>query len=483
MSSGPAVRSTPIEGLLVVDLPLHGDTRGWFKENWQREKMVALGLPDFEPVQNNVSYNATAGATRGIHAEPWDKYISVASGRVFGAWVDLRPGPGFGTTVTVDLHPGVAVFVPRGVGNSYQALEDGTTYAYLVNEHWRPDVVYTAVALDDPALGIDWPIPIADAEVSDKDRANPLLADVTPMEPRRALILGAYGQLGRALRAALPDADAVDLDTFDMTDPAAYAGVDWTRYDTVVNAAAYTAVDAAETDDGRRDAWAANVTALGHLARVARRHRLTVAHVSSDYVFDGTHESHDEEEPFSPLGVYGQTKAAGDAVIATLDRHYVVRTSWVIGDGGKAASLIEAFTRAGKTVLKASMVPHQDRRWLGVLPVIGFAGIARPEKFFATLRDNGARLIDTRSYPDHYRYGERQARSLLKEAKDYNAMLVTTEKDYVRLPDEEDSARGELKHRCRPFLVAVEFADVGVVKELLAARLTQSARGGSRGSA
>jgi tetraacyldisaccharide 4'-kinase len=155
----------------------------------------------------------------------------------------------------------------------------------------------------------------------------------------------------------------------------------------------------------------------------------------------------------------------------------------VIGDGGKAASLIEAFTRAGKTVLKASMVPHQDRRWLGVLPVIGFAGIARPEKFFATLRDNGARLIDTRSYPDHYRYGERQARSLLKEAKDYNAMLVTTEKDYVRLPDEEDSACGELKHRCRPFLVAVEFADVGVVKELLAARLTQSARGGSRGSA
>ena len=65
--------------------------------------------------------------------------------------------------------------------------------------------------------------------------------------------------------------------------------------------------------------------------------------------------------------------------------------------------------------------------------MIGFAGIARPSKFFATLRNEGARLIDTRAYPDHYRYSERQARSLLKEAKDYNAMLVTTEKDYVRL--------------------------------------------------
>lgn len=146
----------------------------------------------------------------------------------------------------------------------------------------------------------------------------------------------------------------------------------------------------------------------------------------------------------------------------------------VIGDGGKAAGLIEAFTRQGKTVLKARMVPRQDKRWLSVLPVIGFAGIARPEKFFATLRNNGARLIDTRAYPDHYRYSERQAKSLLKEAKDYNAMLVTTEKDYVRLPDEEDSARGELKHRCRPFLVAVEFADEEAVKALLAHALKRS---------
>jgi tetraacyldisaccharide 4'-kinase len=140
----------------------------------------------------------------------------------------------------------------------------------------------------------------------------------------------------------------------------------------------------------------------------------------------------------------------------------------VIGDGSKAAPLIEAFTRKGKPVLKARVVPRQDKRWLSILPVIGFAGIARPEKFFATLRNNGARLIDQRSYPDPYRYSERQARSLLKEAKDYKAMLVTTEKDWVRLPDEEDTARGELKHRSRPFLIAAEFADPAAVKALLA---------------
>ncbi|MGH6833579.1 MAG: tetraacyldisaccharide 4'-kinase [Methyloceanibacter sp.] len=146
----------------------------------------------------------------------------------------------------------------------------------------------------------------------------------------------------------------------------------------------------------------------------------------------------------------------------------------VVGDGSKAAPLVDAFAGQGKPVLKARMVPRQDRRWLGVLPVIGFAGIARPEKFFATLRNNGARLIDTRAFPDHHRYRERDARRLLKAAKEQNAMLVTTEKDFVRLADEEDTALGELKHRCRPFPIAVEFDDAAAVKALLSAAIAKA---------
>ena len=87
-----SVTETGIGGLKVVDLAVHGDSRGWFKENWQRAKMTALGIPDLRVVQNNVSYNEKRGVTRGIHAEPWDKFISVARGSVFGAWVDLREG-------------------------------------------------------------------------------------------------------------------------------------------------------------------------------------------------------------------------------------------------------------------------------------------------------------------------------------------------------------------------------------------------------
>ena len=162
--------------------------------------MCALGLPDFGPVQNNISFNAERGVTRGIHAEPWDKYISIGCGSVFGAWVDLRPGDTFGRVFTCVLDPSRAIYVPRGVGNAFQALEDGTVYTYLVNAHWSPELkrTYTFVNLADPTLGIEWPIPLDACELSEADKHHPYLADALPMAPRRTLVCGCNGQLGRA---------------------------------------------------------------------------------------------------------------------------------------------------------------------------------------------------------------------------------------------------------------------------------------------
>lgn len=182
MSQELTVRETKISGFFEVDLVLHGDTRGWFKENYQKAKMEALGLPEFTVVQNNFSFNAEKGVIRGIHAEPWEKFISVANGKVFGAWIDLRKGLGFGTVLTMEITPEKAVFVPRGVANSYQTLEENITYTYLVNEHWSPDAAYMSVNVFDPDLGIDWPIAKDQAIISDKDQKNPSLKDIKPME-------------------------------------------------------------------------------------------------------------------------------------------------------------------------------------------------------------------------------------------------------------------------------------------------------------
>ncbi|MGX1695896.1 sugar nucleotide-binding protein [Microbacterium keratanolyticum] len=332
-----SITPTSIPGLLLAELPVHGDSRGWFKENWQREKMVAAGLPDFAPVQNNISFNDEVGTTRGIHAEPWDKWVSVATGRIFGAWVDLREGPSFGTVFTAEIDPSRAIFVPRGVGNSYQTLEPDTAYAYLVNDHWSPDAEYSFLNLADETVAVEWPIPLADVEISAKDLAHPRLADVTPIAPKKTLVIGASGQLGLALRTIYADASTVEYATradLDLADPSFVASRRWRDYGTIINAAAYTAVDTAETPEGRAAAWAANVTGVAALARIAAENGITFVHVSSDYVFDGTKDgAYTEGDPVQPLGVYGQTKAAGDAIVSTVPRHYIIRTSWVIGEG------------------------------------------------------------------------------------------------------------------------------------------------------
>jgi tetraacyldisaccharide 4'-kinase len=145
----------------------------------------------------------------------------------------------------------------------------------------------------------------------------------------------------------------------------------------------------------------------------------------------------------------------------------------LIGDGGKGEPLAKAFEARGKPVLKAKLAPRGDARWLTVLPVIGFAGIANPKKFYKTLAENGARVYGTRSFPDHHIFTERQAKHLLNWARKWNSMLVTTEKDWARLPEDDGTALSELRFRSRPLPVAIEFAEPDKIKDLVEAALKQ----------
>ena len=348
-----SAEQTDIPGLMILELPVHGDERGWFKENWQREKMVSLGVPDFRPVQNNVSFNFRRGVTRGIHAEPWDKFISLARGSAFCAWVDLREdSPCFGQVYTCVLDPSRAAFVPRGVGNSFQALEDETIYSYLVTDHWSADSrdLYTYVNLADPTLKIPWPIPLDRCSLSEADRHHPPLCEVSPMASRRVLVTGCSGQVGRALRREIElrgeagRCDFVDIDTFDIADPSAYDRIVWSRYGAVINCAAWTAVDRAETEEGRASCWRANATGPALLARACSESGAILVHISSDYVFDGVRDLHDEREPPAPLGAYGQSKAAGDAAVSVCPHHYIVRTGWVVGEGHNFVRTMESLS-------------------------------------------------------------------------------------------------------------------------------------------
>jgi dTDP-4-dehydrorhamnose 3,5-epimerase len=177
--------TTDIPGLLIFDVTYVGDERGYFQEKYQKAKLVAAGMPEaFNVVQNSLSYNKEAGVTRGFHAEPWDKYISVVTGKVFAAYVDLRKGPSFGKVVTVEIDSNKAVFLPQGVANSFQTLEPDTYYLYSVNAHWSADNYdkYCFANLADPEIGVKWPIALDEAVMSDRDRNHPMLKDVKPLE-------------------------------------------------------------------------------------------------------------------------------------------------------------------------------------------------------------------------------------------------------------------------------------------------------------
>ena len=175
-----------IPGMLEFDIPVHGDNRGWFKENFQKEKMLPLGFPNSffseDKLQNNVSFSRK-NVLRGLHAEPWDKYISVAdNGRVLGAWVDLREGESFGNVYQTEIDASKGILVPRGVANGFQVLSDVVAYSYLVNDYWALELKpkYAFVNYADPTLGIKWE-DVTNAEVSDADKNHPLLKDVTAL--------------------------------------------------------------------------------------------------------------------------------------------------------------------------------------------------------------------------------------------------------------------------------------------------------------
>jgi dTDP-4-dehydrorhamnose reductase len=156
---------------------------------------------------------------------------------------------------------------------------------------------------------------------------------------RPLLIVGANGQLGRELLGQASQrglaALAVGRDELDITHADAvrrFVGEAAPR--AIINAAAYTAVDKAETEF--EAAYAANALAPEHLAHTARELGIPLLHVSTDYVFDGTKSgAYVEDDPVAPLGAYGRTKEEGERRIRSVhSKHIILRTSWVYGVHG-----------------------------------------------------------------------------------------------------------------------------------------------------
>lgn len=179
------------------------------------------------------------------------------------------------------------------------------------------------------------------------------------MDESKFFIIGADGQLGTELRKKYPKAKHADIDELDITNAKSVEEFDWSGVSTIINAAAYTNVDGAETKEGRIAAWKVNANAVSNLANVCRKHDIEMIHISSDYVFDGEADLHTEDEPFSPLNVYGASKAAGDIVVSELPKHYILRTTWVIGEG---KNFVKTMLGLGEKGISPTVVADQIGR-------------------------------------------------------------------------------------------------------------------------
>jgi len=177
------------------------------------------------------------------------------------------------------------------------------------------------------------------------------------------LITGGNGQLGRCLQDKLNQREgdeyrALDADSLDITDESAVvAEIASYHPDVVINAAAYTAVDKAESDE--EVAARVNADAAGILARACEQAGIWFAHVSTDYVFDGNAtEAYREDDPVAPCSVYGSTKLRGEQLVAeACSRHVIVRTAWVFSEYG--GNFVKTMLRLGQERDRLSVVADQ----------------------------------------------------------------------------------------------------------------------------
>lgn len=178
------IEKTSIEGLWTVKFKVFEDDRGSVMEFYRQSDFTAAGLPSLGDRPQVNAPLTVKGAVRGVHAEFAHKLVSVASGQIFAAIVDLRKDSATaGEWLGFTLERGQGLFVSSGLGNSFQSISDEpSVYMYYFEKEWAPGMPGLACNPLDPALGITWPISGDDMIISDKDRENPSLHEALATE-------------------------------------------------------------------------------------------------------------------------------------------------------------------------------------------------------------------------------------------------------------------------------------------------------------
>lgn len=176
------VRPLGLDGVFEINPHKFGDDRGFFSETYNAKSFAEAGI-DLTFVQDNHSYSAAKGVVRGLHYQlpPFaqDKLVRVTRGAILDVAVDIRKSsPSFGKWVALEVtaEKWNQILVPKGFAHGFMTLVENTEVIYKVTDYYSPEHD-RSIRFDDPAIGINWPLPFSGVQLSDKDQKAPLFAD------------------------------------------------------------------------------------------------------------------------------------------------------------------------------------------------------------------------------------------------------------------------------------------------------------------
>ena len=176
------VRPLGLDGVFEVSPRKFGDDQGFFSETYNAKSFAEAGI-DLTFVQDNHSYSAAKGVVRGLHYQlpPFaqDKLVRVTRGAILDVAVDIRKSSRtFGKWVSLEVSAEKwnQILVPKGLAHGFITLVENTEVIYKVTDYYSPEQD-RSIRFDDPAIGIEWPLPSSGVQLSDKDQKAPLFAD------------------------------------------------------------------------------------------------------------------------------------------------------------------------------------------------------------------------------------------------------------------------------------------------------------------
>ncbi|WP_079213452.1 dTDP-4-dehydrorhamnose 3,5-epimerase [Brucella pituitosa] len=176
------VRPLGLDGVFEIIPRKFGDDRGFFSETYKVKALAEAGI-DLNFIQDNHSFSAAKGVVRGLHYQlpPFaqDKLVRVIRGAILDVVVDIRKkSPTFSKWVSLEVSAEKwnQILVPKGFAHGFITLTEDTEVIYKVTDYYAPEHD-RSIRFDDPAIGIEWPLPSSGVQLSDKDQKAPLLAD------------------------------------------------------------------------------------------------------------------------------------------------------------------------------------------------------------------------------------------------------------------------------------------------------------------